>query len=577
MSFTNFKTRTKILFLIFISVIVAILLGAMGGYFLDYNVKESEYKTVNFVRPVMYINQVRSNLWKRYALLLDAALETDANRIRALATNTEQAAKENDDIIADYLKTVSSGAAEDAARAKMQKSLAEFRQSNSRARELARNARDPAGLAIFNDYKDGSYMKEFEKLDASLSELIDILTKASRAMDAAQASEVSLILKVMAAIIVGASFLVLLFGLYISKNITTVLNEVTSVALSISDNDLTVRIKPETSARGDEFGAMGRALSKMSENLVATVKSIGSIAENIAASSEELHANADQTANASGEVANASTTMLESTEKASRSLDQAKSLVENSVKSLRNIAETTGSIASTADETSKTSRTGNESVETAVKSINSLGEGTAKVTEAVTELKDSSNKISEIVEMITSIASQTNLLALNAAIEAARAGEHGRGFAVVAEEVRKLAEESGKAAQEIDELIAKNTQSIQRTVDLMNEQRNLVGQGVDKVNGAGQSFVQIASLINSLAKQIADVKLSVQTTVEEGERTELSTRDVRAAVDIILSEVSNVSAAAQEQAASTEEIASSSQVLAQMAEDLSVISSKFKY
>jgi methyl-accepting chemotaxis protein len=577
MAFANLKTRTKILSLVFVSVLVAISLGAMGGYFLNSSVKEAEYKTVNFVRPVTYINQVRANLWKRAALLLDTALEDDAARLVALGANTEQTAKDNDGIIAEFLKTESSGAAENAARDKMKKMLAAFRGANAKARELARNARDSAGLEIFNNYKDGVFMKAFDDLNEALLDLINILNKASDDMDIQQENNVSMVLKIMAGIIVFATFIVLFFGLYIAKNITTVLNEVTGVALSISENDLTASIKPETGARGDEFGAMGRAFLKMQENLVATVKSIGSIAENIAASSEELHANADQTANASGEVANASTTMLESTEKASRSLDQSESLLENSLKSLRNIADTTAAIAVTADETSKTSRAGNENVETAVKSINSLGEGTAKVTEAVTELKDSSNKISEIVEMITSIASQTNLLALNAAIEAARAGEHGRGFAVVAEEVRKLAEESGKAAQEIDDLIAKNTQSIQRTVDLMDEQRSLVGQGVDKVNGAGQSFVQIASLINSLAKQIDDVKLAAQATVDEGVRTETATRDVRAAVDIILSEVSNVSAAAEQQAASTEEIASSSQVLAQMAEDLSVISSKFKY
>ncbi|MDR3349597.1 MAG: methyl-accepting chemotaxis protein [Acidaminococcales bacterium] len=576
--FTNLKTRTKILSLIFVSVLITILIGAASGYLLNDSIKAAEFKDANFVRPIIYINQVKGNLWRRYALVVDAAVETDANRVRQLGADTEHAAKENNELIAAFLKTTSSGAAEDAARAKMQKELTEFRAINERARELARQSNgDPAKLREFNEYKDKVLLKAFDELNTALIELIDILVKASDNMDEKQAEDVATILKIMAGAVFLSVIILLAFGLYIARIITTVLSEVTAVALSISNNDLTVRINPGTVARGDEFGVMGNALLKMEETLITAVKGIGSIAENIAASSQELHANADQTANASGEVANASTTMLESTEKASQSLNQAKSMVENSVKSLKNIADTTGSIASTADETSRTSRAGNESVETAVKSINSLGEGTAKVTEAVTELQDSSNKISEIVEMITSIASQTNLLALNAAIEAARAGEHGRGFAVVAEEVRKLAEESGKAAQEIGGLIAKNTQSIQRTVDLMNEQRSLVGQGVDKVNGAGQSFVQIAALIDSLAKQITDVKLIVQSTVEEGEHTEASTRDVRAAVDIILSEVSNISAAAQEQAASTEEIASSSQVLAQMAEDLSVISSKFKY
>jgi methyl-accepting chemotaxis protein len=188
-----------------------------------------------------------------------------------------------------------------------------------------------------------------------------------------------------------------------------------------------------------------------------------------------------------------------------------------------------------------------------------------------------SRNISSVMDVINEVADQTNLLALNAAIEAARAGEHGRGFAVVAEEVRKLAEESGKAAHEIDELIAKNTYSIQHTVDLMDEQRNLVGQGVEKVNSSGQAFTEIATLVDSLSSQVQDISASVRKMAEDSELVVKATRDTNDGAKTILSEIMNVSAAAEEQAASTEEIASSSQMLAKMAEDLTILASKFKY
>jgi methyl-accepting chemotaxis protein len=111
----------------------------------------------------------------------------------------------------------------------------------------------------------------------------------------------------------------------------------------------------------------------------------------------------------------------------------------------------------------------------------------------------------------------------------------------------------------------------------MNDQRSLVGQGVEKVNISGQAFLQIAALVNSLTQQIVNVQSTAQATLKDGEQTEEAAKEVRTSTDLILGEVTNVSAAAEEQAASTEEIASSSQVLAQMAEDLTVISSKFKY
>ena len=314
----------------------------------------------------------------------------------------------------------------------------------------------------------------------------------------------------------------------------------------------------------------------MQENLIAIVSNISNVAQNMAASAQELTATSDQTANASNDVANATTIIMSATQQAGEEVEKALDFAGSTENALKEMANSANEVASTAIDTAKTSHEGRDSVDNAVISINAVGEGTARVTESVTELKDSSARIGEIVEMITGIASQTNLLALNAAIEAARAGEHGRGFAVVAEEVRKLAEESGNAAEQIGDLIRKNTTSIDHTVNLMEEQRDLVGQGVEKVNVSGQAFAKIAHMVEDLTRQIQSISKGVEESAEGAGKIVIANKAVATAASKVLDEVTTVSAAAQQQAASTEEIASSSQVLAQMAEDLNIIASQFK-
>jgi methyl-accepting chemotaxis protein len=130
------------------------------------------------------------------------------------------------------------------------------------------------------------------------------------------------------------------------------------------------------------------------------------------------------------------------------------------------------------------------------------------------EINRSSERISEIIQVISEIASQTNLLALNAAIEAARAGEHGLGFAVVADEVRKLAERSSEAAKQITGLIRESTQRVVEGTKLSEETGQALKHIIDGVQSTAQSISQIASATDEQSATAQEVGRAIQNVAK---------------------------------------------------------------
>ncbi|MDR3563052.1 MAG: methyl-accepting chemotaxis protein [Negativicutes bacterium] len=329
-------------------------------------------------------------------------------------------------------------------------------------------------------------------------------------------------------------------------------------------------------ASRDEIGQLGAAFNAMLTNLRSIVRQVAHSAEQVAASSEELTASASESAQSTNQVAATITEIATGTEKQASSAANIAAVAGQISANTQQISRTAEDVSKIARSTSAEADQGRQAVGQLVDQMKKIGEGSQAVQASIAELAKGSHEISEIISLISTIAGQTNLLALNAAIEAARAGEAGWGFAVVAEEVRKLAEESNKAAQQIGALIQKNQTNMDHAVSATQAGTEGVGAGVAVVDAAGNTFNKIIEAIITLSEQVKGISESINQVASGSNTLVASIREIDAVSKHNASEAQTASAATEEQSASMQEIASSSQSLARLAGDLQAAVAKFR-
>jgi methyl-accepting chemotaxis protein len=292
------------------------------------------------------------------------------------------------------------------------------------------------------------------------------------------------------AMVITASIGVLLavvLSVALFRSITAPLQTVVHAVRQLAEGNLTYR---NNDMRKDEFGELLNAMNESMDRLSQTVTDILQTSDALSSASAQVSATTQS-------LSQSTTEQASSVEQISATLEQ----ISGSVAQNSGNAKITDGIAAKAAQQAK--------------------EGGETVTKTV----DAMRLVAEKVAIIDDIAYQTNLLALNAAIEAGRAGEHGRGFAVVASEVRKLAERSRVAAQEIDALTNSNVQLVERAGQLLDDMVPAITKTSDLVQeisassveqSGGLSEVNVAmSQINSATQQNAAAAEELAATAEQ--------------------------------------------------------------
>jgi methyl-accepting chemotaxis protein len=325
-----------------------------------------------------------------------------------------------------------------------------------------------------------------------------------------------------------------------------------------------------------ELERLSRAMDDMGARLRAVVVSVVGEASQIGTSASDFSAMSEELAASSGEISTAMVKIAASAEQQVKGMEKADALLH----SLRQIAEANAQAAT------RVSELGGRIQDLAARhqaDVAAAGQTLLDVKEVVRtsagqvkELTRLSEPITDFIDLIKQISSQTNLLALNAAIEAARAGEHGRGFAVVAEEVRRLADSSATAAEDV----AKTVQFIRnqvREVSHTMEAGSAKVQGIETVAAAAaRALEQISSAVGEVHGAAGEVEREAVANQKIVEELGVRTQEVSQAASEHASASEQVTAAAEEQSASTEEMASSAGDLLQGATRLTALMQQFK-
>ena len=343
------------------------------------------------------------------------------------------------------------------------------------------------------------------------------------------------------------------------------LREVGDVMSRAGEGDLTVRA---TIHHEDEIGVLTDECNRLIESLADIANNVLRSAESVSAAATELSASSQEINSSTMGISTSVQQIAHGAELQSRKVEETTSAMESIVRTVNTVAETATEASAYSQDAARHAEHGRAATDEAISKIAEVQSAIETLGGSVEVLGARSSEIGKIVDVITSIADQTNLLSLNAAIEAARAGESGRGFAVVAEEVRKLAEGSGKAAEQIGELIKEVQTETAKAVKYMEIGTREVAIGTEVVGRSGSTLIEITGAVNRTAELADQIASAMADQRERTVAVDRAMHDIAAVVEQNAASAEQTAAAAEEQTACMEEVSSSAQDLADMAHRL---------
>lgn len=397
------------------------------------------------------------------------------------------------------------------------------------------------------DFNNSEYLYLYSKVGDTGAMVCALVPKANII---SQASEIKTLTYVNVTV---ASILAILIGLFIAGNISGAINKLMKDISKASKGDLTINFDTK---RKDEFRILSNSLNDMLNGMRALISEVAQVGGKVS--------------NLASEVSTTSSSILDATKDISVTIDEIEKGVvgqaadsESCLNQMSNLSNQITKVYNNTSEIDKIARDTNGIATSGIdiiKDLNDKSKATSDITniviQEIEELDMETNTISNFVGIINEIAEQTNLLSLNASIEAARAGEAGRGFAVVADEIRKLADQSVKAASQIHSTVTKIQTKTKGTVQSARQAEEIVESQIHALNKTNQVFEKINTYVGSLVNNLN----AISGGIDEIENSKEGTLDA----------IRNISAISEETAAASEEVSATANNQINSVEELSI-------
>lgn len=385
-------------------------------------------------------------------------------------------------------------------------------------------------------YEGADYLFTYSRIEGT-NMLVCAMVPQKEIMAGAQA-----ILRYTLIAVAICAVIAIVVGSVLASGISKAIRKVNRVLKKTSDGDLTGQISMK---RKDEFNVLSSSITNMIGSMKDLILKMTNVSGHVSDSAVQVGTNSEVLLEVTKDI-------TEAVDYINSGISQQAQDTESCLEQMNGLAEKINVVHENTDEISEIAQEAQGAIENGMVIVANLGEkvqGTTEVTETIIreirELNKESIAINSIIGTINEIAEQTNLLSLNASIEAARAGEAGRGFAVVSEEIRKLAEQSGNAGNQIGEIINHIQERLAATIETAGLAGESVAFQTEALNNTVDVFKNISQQVSKLAEDVEKITQSVGGIEQAKE-------DTMNAIESISTTSNQTESASEELARSTE-------------------------